>query len=401
MAAELCRVGLWLEAVEPGKPLSFLDHHIRIGNSLLGATPDLIAAGLPDGAFTAIEGDDKKACAVLNKRNKAERKGIGPLFAQQDADTQACLGTGRRRVEELPDDRPEDILVKELAFRRREQTDEYRHKLQLADALCAAFVIRKHFREPGRENSASGITQAHLNDLAYSRPLSAELEIEVDRLLCQYKFFHWHLAFPEVFAKGGFDCMLGNPPWDMQEIKDNEFFAGSFPEILAVKSAKDKARVLDKIREVAPALWEAYQVHVRITDGQRHLMADGGRFPLSSTGRMNLYRLFLETEHTVVRPAGRVGIVVPSGFASDSFSQKHFSALHGQGRLVSLYDFENRLGLFPGVDSRYRFCLLTHWRQRCLLPRQISYSLRIHRLICLIRTDTFRSRSRPSLPSIL
>ena len=91
MAAELCRVSLWLEALEPGKPLSFLDHHIRVGNSLLGATPELIAAGLPDEAFTAIEGDDKKACAVLRKRNKAERKGLGPLFAEQEAETQARL----------------------------------------------------------------------------------------------------------------------------------------------------------------------------------------------------------------------------------------------------------------------------------------------------------------------
>jgi len=76
MAAELCRVSLWLEALVPGKPLSFLDHHIRVGNSLLGATPELIAAGLPDLAFKPIEGDDQKACAVLRRRNKTERTGM-------------------------------------------------------------------------------------------------------------------------------------------------------------------------------------------------------------------------------------------------------------------------------------------------------------------------------------
>ena len=91
MSTELCRVSLWLEALEPGKPLSFLDHHIRVGNSLLGATPALIAAGLPDDAFTAIEGDGKQAGVVLKKRNKAERQGLGPLFAAQDAEAQARL----------------------------------------------------------------------------------------------------------------------------------------------------------------------------------------------------------------------------------------------------------------------------------------------------------------------
>ncbi len=160
-------------------------------------------------------------------------------------------------------------------------------------------------------------------------------------------------------AQGGFDVNLGNPPWDMQEVKDNEFFAASFPEILSVKSAKDKAAVLARIRASEPVLWQSYQEYVRVTYGQRHFMANSGRFPLSATGRMNLYRLFLEAGHTLVGPAGRVGIVLPSGFASDSFSQDHFSALHGDGRIVSLYDFENRLGLFPEVHSSYRFCLLT------------------------------------------
>ena len=201
MAAELCRVSLWLEALEPGKPLSFLDHHIRVGNSLLGATPALIAAGLPDDAFTAIEGDDKQACAVLKKRNKAERQGLGPLFAEQDAEAQARLQQAAAALEELPDDRPEDIRAKKLAFRRHEQTEDYRHKKQLADAWCAAFVIRKHFREPGREASASGLTQGHLNDLAGGGSLPAELAAEAERLARQYQFFHWHLAFPEVFAQ--------------------------------------------------------------------------------------------------------------------------------------------------------------------------------------------------------
>ena len=151
MAAELCRVSLWLEALEPGKPLSFLDHHIRVGNSLLGATPELIAAGLPDEAFTAIEGDDKKACAVLKKRNKAERKGLGPLFAEQDAETQARLAAGRRRAggtarrparghprqgAGLPSPRRDRGVPPQEAARRH---------------LVRGFVIRKHFREPGRE----------------------------------------------------------------------------------------------------------------------------------------------------------------------------------------------------------------------------------------------------------
>jgi hypothetical protein len=213
MAAELCRVSLWLEALEPGRPLSFLDHHIRVGNSLLGATPELITAGLPDEAFTAIEGDDKKACAVLKKRNKAERKVVGGLFAEEDEEIQQHLQRVAAAWEELPDDRPEDIRAKEMAFRRHEQTEEYRRKKQLADAWCASFVFKKCFRELGRDSSVGGMTQRHLDYLASGRALPADLAAEAERLAGEYQFFHWHLAFPEVSAKGGFDCLLGNPPF--------------------------------------------------------------------------------------------------------------------------------------------------------------------------------------------
>jgi hypothetical protein len=358
MAAELCRVSLWLEALEPGKPLSFLDHHIRVGNSLLGTTPELIAGGLPDEAFTPIEGDDKKFCSALKKQNKQERAGQRSMLHLMVAETQTkfnSIESRTRGLDEAPDSTIDELTRKAEQFNRLVVSPEYRHAQQIADAWCAAFVWEKQAKEPFEAVTTDTIRRLEGDPEA----LDDGQEKEVERLASQYRFFHWYIAFPEVFAKGGFDCVLGNPPWDMQEVKDNEFFAASFPEILAVKSAKDKAAVLTKIRETALALWQSYQDYARVTYGQRHLMANSGRFPFSSVGRMNLYRLFLETGHTLVGPTGRVGIVVPSGFASDSFSQDHFSGLHGDRRLVSLYDFENRLGLFPGVDSRYRFCLLT------------------------------------------
>src|SRR5206468_8065802 len=84
MAVELCKFALWLEALEPGKPLSFLDHHIQCGNSLLGATPALMAQGIPDAAFKPIEGDDESACSALNKLNARQREGFGVLFGKED-----------------------------------------------------------------------------------------------------------------------------------------------------------------------------------------------------------------------------------------------------------------------------------------------------------------------------
>ena len=152
MAVELCRVALWLETVDPGKPLGFLNHHIRTGNSLLGTTPDLIAAGLPDDTFTAIEGDDKPACAELKKRNKKEREGFGPLFEQEEQSIRDRLRHAATQIEAMDDSQPAALQQKEAAFTTSETAPEYRHAKLLADLWCAAFVIKKH--HPAAEGEA-------------------------------------------------------------------------------------------------------------------------------------------------------------------------------------------------------------------------------------------------------
>ena len=152
MAVELCRVALWLETVDPGKPLGFLNHHIRTGNSLLGTTPDLIAAGLPDDTFTAIEGDDKPACAELKKRNKKEREGFGPLFEKEEQTIRDRLRHAATQIEAMDDSQPAALQQKEAAFTTSETAPEYRHAKLLADLWCAAFVIKKTY--PATEGEA-------------------------------------------------------------------------------------------------------------------------------------------------------------------------------------------------------------------------------------------------------
>jgi hypothetical protein len=359
MAAELCRVNLWLEALDPGKPLSFLDHHIRVGNSLLGATPELIAAGLPDDAFKPIEGDDRKACTVLKKRNQAERKKLGPLFAQQDAETQARLQQAAAALEELPDHRPEDIRTKELAFRRHEETEEYRRKKQLADAWCAAFVIRKHFREPSRESSAGGITQGNLNDLASGRPLPADLAVEAERLSAQYRFFHWHLAFPEVFSKGGFDCMLGNPPWEGSDLMKVEFFAALLPDVASARTTDDRLAIMGRAISEDPRLELIWENAQRENIAQSHFTRSSGRYPLTSGGKLNTYRTFAELSTCTINESGRMGMVLKSGIINAQDNQKFFASLLRCNRVVAAFDFINTKELFTGVVANERFCLLT------------------------------------------
>ena len=361
MAVELCKINLWLESLEPGKPLSFLDHHIRVGNSLLGVAPDLIAQGIPDDAFKAIEGDDKKACTALKKRNKMQRAGFGPLFAQEDAQIQSRLQQAAAALEDLPDARFEDIRRKEIAFRQREQTDEFRRKTLLADAWCAAFVIRKDFREPGRESTARGLTQGHQNDLVDGRPLPAELATEIERLSCQYQFFHWHLAFPEVFAPGGFDCVLSNPPWERVKLQEKEWFAERSPEIANAPNAAARKRLIEALKAGDPGLYQQFLDDSRRAEGESHLMRNSGRYPLCGRGDINVYAVFAEGMRNLLGPAGRVGCVLPSGIATDDTTKFFFQDVVERKSLASLFDFENK-GIFPGVHSSYKFCLFTSGR---------------------------------------
>ena len=204
MAAELCRVSLWLEALEPGKPLSFLDHHIRVGNSLLGTTPELIEAGLPDGAFKPQQGDDRKICTGLRRRNKAERetgqRDMGYLMVAEPSAEYDTLGSRIRWIDESPDDTLGEVRGQEAQFRRLVVSGEYRHRQLVADAWCAAVVQPKG----AGMDPALCITTDTLRGLETDPDALAPAQRrEVERLAREYRFFHWHLAFPEVFEGEG------------------------------------------------------------------------------------------------------------------------------------------------------------------------------------------------------
>ena len=358
MAAELCRVSLWLEALEPGKPLSFLDHHIRVGNSLLGTTPDLIASGLPDEAFTAIEGDEKPTCTQLRKKNKAEREG----FAQRDllggnaspvtADV-AAITTEARKLDAAPDDTADAIAKKADQFHRLQVSPEYKHAQLVADAWCAAFVWPKTLH-----TMLQVVTTRTVQDLsADADALTAAQRSDVERISGHYQFFHWHLAFPEVFAKGGFDCVLGNPPWEKINLKKEEYFAVTHPEIANALTKAERARLLEALEETDPIAYANYLVEC---DKHAHFSSFfrfSGRYPLTGISRINLYSIFCEGGLAVLSSHGRLGMVLASGIVTDDNNKDLFAVLVREGRLVHAWDFENNRAVFAGVHRSFKFVL--------------------------------------------
>jgi methylase of polypeptide subunit release factors len=213
MAVELCKVSLWMEAVEPGLPLTFLNSHILHGNALLGATPELMAKGIPDAAWDPIERDDKKTAAALKKRNAkaAEgQRGFDSFWSKRSVVASEAVTSAIVELDASSDVDVDALIRKESQWAGILESDEYRRQRLVADTWCAAFMWPK---TPGAvaDNAPTNEVWRQLRD-GQGQP--AELiALTTGQLASRFHFFHWHLAFPQVFANGGFDLLIGNPPW--------------------------------------------------------------------------------------------------------------------------------------------------------------------------------------------
>jgi hypothetical protein len=367
MAVELARTALWLEGYEPGKPLGFLDHHVRCGNSLVGVTSfDVLKEGIPDDAYAALTGDDKATAKALKKRNADEKKAKGQmdLFGSPLANAEASLYTLHHKLDAIDSESLESIAKKKAVFEELIQSDAYRQARLSCDLWTSAFFIPK---KPGTPVPTSADVRAATEGSAESafqqgaRDASRAAAEEA-------RFFHWPLEFPEVFQRHnpGFDCVLGNPPWERVKLQEEEFFAPRDPEISNAKNKSERDRLIDALKssanpseralhadfETAKHVAEATSVFAHVSG------TDSGRYPLTGVGDVNTYALFAELILFLRSKYGRAGFITPSGIATDDSTKKYFAHI-SLGKLASFYDFENRDALFPGVHRSFKFALQT------------------------------------------
>jgi Eco57I restriction-modification methylase len=387
MAAELAKVSLWLEALEPGKPLSYLDQNIRVGNSLLGVTPALLADGLPNAAFTPIDGDDRRVTAALKKQNAGERGGQHDLFSQAGIPvTNAILAKRSGEIAQTLPDSLEDLHIHQQR-QAQELAASAEHCVQklLADAWCAAFVQPKT-----AVTRSTAITQSVLERFADTSDTldSAAAEDLVGGLVRQYRFFHWHVEFPHIFRvgngaramdstigwSGGFSCVIGNPPWERVKLQEQEFFASRSPAIANAANAAARKKLIAALAlsdsPADRALYREFEAALRMAAGWSHLLRESGRYPLTGRGDINTYAVFGETARAIISATGRSGLVLPTGIATDATTAPFFADLVDRGRLIHVYGFRNNRGLFKGVGhGEVRFCLIAFTGSGKEVPR--------------------------------
>ncbi len=352
MAVELCKVALWINAAVDDAPLSFLDHHLKCGNSLIGATPDLLEQGIPDDAFQPVTDDDPKVAAAVRKRNRQERAGQLSLWRVTVLESLADLNRWRA-LNELAEAEPQ---IAERRYAEYRAAPAYRHNKLVADLWTAAF-----FWPLDEDSDLIPTEELFRQAQADPKLLPDRIKEQTAQLAERHKFFHWHLEYRDVFSengKGGFDVVLGNPPWEKVQPEERGFFIWSRPDI-ATSTGSNRKKLLKDLERQHSALWKSWITHKAEIEGFGNFIRASQKYSLSSVGNLNTSVIFVDLCFSLISSSGQVGIIVPSSIATNSITKDFFASLVSNQAIRTLYDFENRRGLFPEVDSRFRFCLLT------------------------------------------
>lgn len=382
LAVELARMALWLEGYAEGMPLSFLDHHLKVGNSIIGVF-DLndLKKGISKEAFKPCGLDDKNVCAELAADNKKWLKALlkqqaySPIVDPFEPDESDSL------LSQLESMHPKDLAgeaSKETLYEEYRRAFANNHTKRTCDLQIGAYLCDKTLDTmpfvPTSEVLGRALYDPALLESVHQQSMDLATEA-----CSRAHVFHWPLEFPQVFANGGFDCILGNPPWEKAKVEDAKWFAKRQPTIAASKPASIRKQMIDSLAE---GQFSTKYLGLPFTESQseadKSLFVDymtsqknasagailghlpeeaGGRFPLTGTGDTNLSAYFSELALHLRKDDGAIGLVVPVGIITDD-ATKAYSQYILDGHTQSLYHFNNTEKLFP-IHSSYSYVLIT------------------------------------------
>ena len=406
LTVELAKVSLWLHSFTVGAPLSFLDHHLRCGDSLIGlriadANAELRRLNVPMFVASALQGVENAAQGMrqieqLSDADVAEVHQSESLFQAVESATADLRGfldtlaglrwhTAGMKVRQRA--QFESPLTETLAANPTQAFPLLTHGSSTADlsplpAGEAQSLPRTRSGgegssaqpPPAAEAASSSLSPltSHSSSLSPSpSPAFTDLIQKSKSIAHEESFLHWEAAFPGVWRhwqnqtpEGGFDAVIGNPPWDRIKLQEVEWFATRDPDLARAPTAAARRAGIKHLREQGDPLAEAFDQAKARADRLGQVIRASGHFPLLGGGDINLYSLFVERSLRLVKPGGLVGLLTPSGIYADKTAARFFKSVSTTGRVAGLYDFENRrLGtdlppFFADVDSRFKFCAL-------------------------------------------
>ena len=364
LTVELAKVSLWLHSFTVGAPLSFLDHHLRCGDSLVGmrvaeATEDLrkFAVLFFSGAISATEAASRgmERIEELSDADISEVQESANLFAEVDKGTADLRG----------------LLDFLCGFRwltaGRKKKDLAAFETPLAE------ILGRHLADPWKllvEGPDSLAAEAADDDNGSRAAFGATWE-EARSIADRERFLHWELAFPGVWRQwhdprpaGGFDAVIGNPPWDRIKLQEVEWFATRDSAIAHAQTDAERKEHVERLRQQGASLAAEFdEAKAEAESLSRMVRSHGGShgdYPLLGRGDVNLYSLFVERAMQLVKPDGFVGLLTPSGIYGDKTLAPFFRMVSTSGRVAGLFDFENKKIFFKDVHASFKFCALIY-----------------------------------------
>ena len=348
MAVELAKVALWLHTFTVGAPLSFLDHHLRYGDSLFGSW-----------VRTGIETATKQGGSLfLAEPITRATRAAAPMQILEGL-TDAEIAEAHRSAEVFAE--IEAMTTPLNTFLSLVQAFEWLNILDRDDKAALFNYFSGTFGDP--IEIAVGTSEVVKETGDGDR--FSDLLGQARRVAAEERFLNWQVAFPGVWSAweraglhGGFDAVIGNPPWDRMKLQQVEWFAARRRAIAMATRAADRTRMIDGLETAGDPLAREFADASARAQTAVHMARASGEYPLLSGGDVNLYSLFVERAMTLVKPDGMVGLLTPSGIASDKTASAFFKGVATEGRLRALYDFENKKVFFPDVHASFKFCVL-------------------------------------------
>lgn len=341
MAVDLARMALMLHG--HSTIAGHLDHHLHCGNSLFGGW-------IGDAVETMRDADSSTTLQTLLQVHRRAAAGIATIDTTtppSSASTQHWRALGKANA-------PLAAILSAI------HAEHWLGAFPTGDRDIVRDLWRGRWGNP--IHVVTGVIP--VTDQRLGQTLD-----RINAIIAEEKFFHWQLAYPDLWLEGddqhhhgGFDAVIGNPPWDRVKLQQMEWFAQHCPDVARAPHAAARRQRIEQLQKIQAPQVVAYAHAAARAAATTHVAKSCGDYPLLSGGDLNLYALFVERAMALVKPHGLVGMLIPSSLASGKTGAGFFRRIAQEGRLKVLYDFENRKTFFPDVHGSFRFCVFVAWK---------------------------------------
>ncbi|EAL6153337.1 class I SAM-dependent DNA methyltransferase, partial [Campylobacter jejuni] len=319
---ELTKLSLWIDSFIFGTPLSFIEHHIKCGNALVGSS--------------IIDFEN------LIKQNKEN------IFTNSITQEFEILQEVFEKLDNLQDTNEEQIKQSKQIYQ-----NEITPKLDKLN-LYLDYINSLHFANKEELQILKALSQDDIQNLSQNEQAKAI----ISKYQKEFNFFNYELEFPEITENQvfkGFDIIIGNPPWDKTKFSDDDFFPqykSDYRSLIASKKKEIQDNLLAK--DYIKQNYEKQKAYINnLSEYYKKV------YPLNKgSGDGNLFRLFVEKNLSLLKQDGNLAYVLPSALMFEDGSLTLRKEILENKTLEYFYSFENRQAIFADVDSRYKFALM-------------------------------------------